>query len=297
MENGIVFIYGMGRSGTSLLTKLLEMCGGILPERLLGPGIGNEKGHWEPLDALKINDEFLFLNKSSWYDPKLDIGINKNNIINEIYETEYIHKIYSFLEKQTRNGVVIIKDPRIAGLGKYWLKALNKTGLSYKFIIPVRHPAEVAASLSKRDGLSKELSALLWLKYNLLAERDTREHSRVFVHYKSILNNFKSQILRINIALGTCFDYKNNLKKIEEYLSSDLCHNRSSDFAISDDRSRIIANCADTLYKNLCDLCKSQTANIDILESIYTNYLSNLSMDTKALDESSEKLRHLLIKA
>ena|SRR5712692_4834194 len=68
-DRQVLFILGMGRSGSSALTRVLSLCGGSLPEPLLGSGPGNPTGHWEPLDALKMNDEFLMRHGSGWWDP------------------------------------------------------------------------------------------------------------------------------------------------------------------------------------------------------------------------------------
>ena len=45
METGnIIFILGMGRSGTSALARLLSLCGGRLPDELLPPNDANPTG-------------------------------------------------------------------------------------------------------------------------------------------------------------------------------------------------------------------------------------------------------------
>src|SRR5215469_8136919 len=67
----LVFVFGMGRSGTSALARALSLCGGVLPATLLGADDGNSKGHWEPLNALHLNEEFLTRHGSTWFDPTL----------------------------------------------------------------------------------------------------------------------------------------------------------------------------------------------------------------------------------
>ena len=47
-----------------------------------------------------------------------------------------------------------------------------------------------------------ELSCALWLKYNLLAERQTRGMRRVFVEYANLLGNWRQEIARISTALS-----------------------------------------------------------------------------------------------
>ena len=44
-----------------------------------------------------------------------------------------------------------------------------------RFVIPVRNPLEVAASLKERNDLSTDQALLLWLRHVLEVERDTRQ--------------------------------------------------------------------------------------------------------------------------
>ena len=64
----LVLVLGMGRSGTSLLTGLLSLCGAGLPDDLLAPDAANTKGYFEPVDVLGINERFLKSLGTSWFD-------------------------------------------------------------------------------------------------------------------------------------------------------------------------------------------------------------------------------------
>lgn len=50
MDNRILIITGMHRSGTSLLTQWLHKCGLHVGDELVGATIGNEDGHFEDVD-------------------------------------------------------------------------------------------------------------------------------------------------------------------------------------------------------------------------------------------------------
>lgn len=67
----LIFVFGMGRSGSSALTRVLSLCGGGLPDELVGATEHNPLGHWEPQRALTINDVFLARHGSNWFDPTL----------------------------------------------------------------------------------------------------------------------------------------------------------------------------------------------------------------------------------
>ena len=177
----IVYVFGMGRSGTSMLTRILSLCGASLPDRLLGQHDGNPKGHWEPLDAHDINNAFLFRHDATWHDPTF--RLQGEVLLSDDDREAYVRDIVSFLEELPSGQIFVIKDPRIPALSDFWFEASHRARFTIKIVVPIRHPDEVAASLAARDGASRELSGVLWLKYNLLAERKSRGFSRVFVEY------------------------------------------------------------------------------------------------------------------
>lgn len=194
-QRQIIFVLGMGRSGTSAITRVLALCGAHLPEPLLGASESNLPGHWEPIDAININNAFLRRYASSWYDPTLRL---QGDIVFSAQEkAAYIERICGFLERSHDGSLLVIKEPRITALAGFWFAAARKTSMTAKIVIPIRHPDQITASLAARDGLSPELSRVLWLKYNLLAERSSRELPRVFVEYENLLSDWRKEIGRI----------------------------------------------------------------------------------------------------
>src|SRR5262245_44807957 len=193
-QNPVILILGKGRSGTSAMAGALALCGCALPERLLGPHSGNPKGHFEPMEGLLLNHEFLMQHGSNYYDPSLRLQTEFE--ISERDKSQYLEGISELL-KAWPDGLLVIKEPRISILVDFWTEALRRIGRPLKVIIMVRAPGEVVASLRARDNTSNELGQLLWLKFNLLVERQTRALPRIFVEYSSLLSDWRRQILRI----------------------------------------------------------------------------------------------------
>lgn len=215
----LIFIFGMGRAGTSALTRVLSLCGASLPRTLLPANEANPRGYWEPLEALKLNDAFLFRYGASWFDPTL--RLQGEIAFSDEERQTYIEQIRIFLEACPNEPLLVIKEPRIAALSDFWFEAARRAGFAIKTIIPIRHPAEVAASLATRDGLSAELSNVLWLKYNLLAERQSRQFPRVFVEYSELLDDWRRQIARISKALSVGLSSSDD-PAIDAFLSHSL---------------------------------------------------------------------------
>ena len=178
------------------MTRVLSLCGARLPEPLLGASESNLTGHWEPIAAININNAFLSRHGASWYDPTLRL---QREIIFPAQEREaFIEQIRAFIERCDAGPLLVIKEPRIAALAEFWFEASRRASMTARVVIPIRHPDQVAASLGARDGISAELSNVLWLKYNFLAERSSRETPRIFVEYLNLLKDWRKEIGRIS---------------------------------------------------------------------------------------------------
>lgn len=58
----VLIIWGMHRSGTSMLASWLRACGLDVGSELLGEGVGNERGHYEDMDFLRLHERILRAN-------------------------------------------------------------------------------------------------------------------------------------------------------------------------------------------------------------------------------------------
>ena len=219
----IVFVFGMGRQGTSALARALSLCGGVLPSTLLGADDGNLKGYWEPQDALHFNDEFLRRHGSTWFDPTL--RFQSEGVVSSAERDAYLAQIKAFLRRLPPAPLHIIKEPRITALSDFWFDAARQTGFNLVAAVPVRHPDEVSASLVARYRMSSELAIALWLKYNLLAERHSRGVPRVFIEYSNFLEDWRAEVSRIEAALSIDLSVRDEAA-IDDFLSPQLQRQR-----------------------------------------------------------------------
>ncbi|WP_374021683.1 sulfotransferase family protein [Mycobacterium sp. HNNTM2301] len=219
-----LFVLGMGRSGTSALTRVISLCGAALPPRLLGADASNPLGLWEPRDAMDINEEILYRRHSGWADPSL--RIHEESASPE-ENAACIKTIAAFFATLPAEPLVVIKEPRISLLFNVWFEAARRAGFDVAIVIAVRHPDEVIKSLATRDRASQELASALWLKYSLLAERQTRGLPRVFVDYANFLKDWRAEIARVSTALAIDFDTRDE-RAIEEFLNPGLRREQSS---------------------------------------------------------------------
>jgi hypothetical protein len=219
----VLFVLGVHRSGTSALTRVLSLCGGALPARLVGANSGNPLGYWEPFASHRLNYTILRRHGSEWFDPTL--RLQEEGVFDADENAACIAEIRAFLSTLPAAPLVVIKDLQITALSGMWFEAARLAGFDVAAVIAVRHPQEVTASLAAFNRASPELASALWLKFNLLAERHTRALPRVFVEYANLLDDWRREIKRISVALGIDLNTRDE-GAIEEFLTPDLHRQR-----------------------------------------------------------------------
>ncbi|OBI46553.1 hypothetical protein A5707_21000 [Mycobacterium kyorinense] len=210
---------GAPRSGTSAVTRVLSLCGAALPTGMAGADRNNPRGYWEPRASLHINNSILHRNGSTTFDTSLHLQDEGGFDAQE--KARCVAEIGSFLSTLPAAPLVVIKDPRITLLSGLWFEAARTAGFDVAAVIPVRHPQEVIASGAAALLTAPDLATALWLKFNLLSERDTRGLPRVFVDYASFLEDWRREIKRISVALAIDLDARDE-GAIEEFLTPDL---------------------------------------------------------------------------
>ena len=63
-----VLVLGMHRSGTSAISRTMNILGCDLPRTLMPRGPGNDLGHWESQAIADYNDTILNRLGSNWID-------------------------------------------------------------------------------------------------------------------------------------------------------------------------------------------------------------------------------------
>lgn len=187
----------------------------------MGADSGNRLGRWEPRAALRLNDIILRHRGSTWYDPSL--RLQEEGAFDSDDEAACTAKIETFFKTLPAAPLVVIKDLHITVLSDMWFEAARLAGFDVAAVVTVRHPQEVIASLEAFTRTPPELASALWLKYNLLAERNTRGVPRVFVENTNLLSNWRQEISRISTVLGIELETRNG-DAVDNFLTPDLRH-------------------------------------------------------------------------
>lgn len=237
-----IFVLGMSRSGTSAVTRVLSLCGGTLPRHVLPSSNSNPSGYWEPMRAKEVNDAFLAAHFSSWSDATLQL---QTESVSMASRQTFIEDIAQLVKSEFAAGqTILLKDPRIATLFPFWRGAMDQLGFSIKIVQVFRHPNDVAASLKVRDRMPAALAQALWLKANLISERDGRCLPRVFISYADVLQDWErvinSCIDALNLRLRITAETRS---EVANFLDKSLCHHETAaDDLIHDTSPGLLVN-------------------------------------------------------
>ena len=195
-----ILVLGMHRSGTSAVTRVLNLLGADLGTRLLPPVANdNERGFWENAAIFEVHERLLADIGRSWCDVR---GLPDGWLESDAASGAQAALTRTLLEEFAASPLWAVKDPRLCWLAPLWLRTLAQCGIEPAILFVVRHPLEVAASLHARDGLSPGRSCLLWTHHLLAAELATRGCVRAVVTYDQILQDWAGTMARVSHTLG-----------------------------------------------------------------------------------------------
>ncbi|MFZ1025407.1 MAG: sulfotransferase [Limnoraphis robusta] len=157
-KSSVLVIAGMHRSGSSLTTSLLQSAGLHIGRKLLGSDRGNEKGHFENVDFLKLHEAILRSQGVSHEGWTLQENIS--------VEEQYVAQAKEIVAKNAVSSIWGWKEPRTTLFLDFWANLLPEAN----FLLIYRNPWDVVDSLYRRRDQTfeqePELAVKFWLHYN-----------------------------------------------------------------------------------------------------------------------------------
>jgi hypothetical protein len=184
----------MHRSGTSLLGEVVHRWGAHAGNdgQLQAGDAWNARGYWEYLPLQGFNDELLAAAGASWMAPPAD----RASVAALAGDMPLRARALKLLADMDRAGPVWFwKDPRLPALLPFWEDVWENP----VFVVPLRHPLDIARSLEKRDRLALPAALLLW-QYSMLAILGSLEGNAapwLFVSYEEMLREPEAQCARV----------------------------------------------------------------------------------------------------
>ncbi|MFZ5709292.1 MAG: glycosyltransferase [Pseudomonadota bacterium] len=161
-----IFVLGMHRSGTSLLTEMLSHFGYRLPVDRDRGSRGNDGGHFEPQAIVGIHERLLLRAGSHW--ARL-APLREADLPPEVWDAAAAEAGAALRRSYGRARRIVLKDPRICLVWPLWARIVAAQGWSPRSVVALRRPAEAAASLDRRDGIAPDVGVAAWCAATLAA--------------------------------------------------------------------------------------------------------------------------------
>jgi len=189
----IICILGMHRSGTSALSRVLNLIGVDLGANDLlttEPVADNPRGYWEHHELTAISDAIIKRYGGCWNEPPLlPSGWETAAALDDLRQRA------QQLIKDQFAAVPLWgwKDPRTCLTLPFWQQLLP----DMRYIICLRNPVDVARSLEHRDNLSPQQSSTLWLTYVSSALNHTEGKPRLVIFYEDLMDDCLGELQRL----------------------------------------------------------------------------------------------------
>jgi hypothetical protein len=190
----------MHRSGTSAVTRSLPLFGCNLGNDLLPAFPDNPKGLFEDNSVLDINNKLLDQLEITWDSLGMAWDHIENSDAISRIRSDAIRMLSRNLE--TFAGLWGFKDPRTCRLLPFWLDVFDAVQCDVSFIVSLRNPASVAASLKTRNNIPAEKSYYLWLQHVIPAVTFTTGFKRIVVDYDNLIEHPHDQLSRLSSFLN-----------------------------------------------------------------------------------------------
>ncbi len=228
----IIAVIGVQRSGTSAITRGLQVLGVNLGEfygqDVVGPD--NEKGYFEDFEISFLDISMLNSIGYTWDNPVLPIfDDNTKQILSSFYPIAA-----NILQRRFESTDLFgFKDPLIVRLLPLWNDIFKDIGAEVSYIIACRNPLSTAKSMQKRDGFDIVKGCYIWLGAVTASLIHTTGYNRIVVDYDELMKDPEKQLRRTAERLDLKFNKESS--EFKEYNDSFLSESlRHTSFGIGD---------------------------------------------------------------
>lgn len=229
MERKFIMVWGMHRSGTSLIARSLQVFGATLGDRLFAGDPGNPTGYFEDKGLMQLDSAMLEELGMAWDS----LASVRENHVQHLIKAGYLEYAANFLEEVGQRGsVVALKDPRMTRLAPFWRRVFHEKSIIPLNVVAYRRPQAVIASLSRRAQASPRpaligeplYAAYLWLGYTLSSLLYTSGFPRVLVKYENFLDHPHENLSLIGERLGLPIHKRELAEFCDSFVDRDLNH-------------------------------------------------------------------------
>jgi len=229
----------------------------------------NPSGYFESQTISDLHDELLRDAGTSWDD----VSSFPNEWLDSPSAAQWRKRMCdAFGDEFGTHPLLVLKDPRICRLVPFWLSVLSDLNVAPHFVLIVRSPLEVAASLARSQQTDFFQALLLWLQHTLEAERETRGYSRSFVSYEALLRDWRGMIARIQQDLGFAFPRSGQPADAEtdSFVTSGLRHHSVSTDELLGRKD--VPDWVKATFEQIVHACDGKPLSTSVLDEVRAQY-------------------------
>jgi len=193
----------MHRSGTSAVARGLAALSVDLGDNFFDVQPDNPTGYWEDKTIVEINQRVLDELGLRWDDVPL---IAQERFQHHRIRLQRLKAVRYLKEKFGSRPLWGFKDPRTIRLLPFWQAALRDSGADDAYVVAIRHPRSVAASLFRRQEITPQKAQRLWLVHMVPFLHELKGKPFVVVDYDLLARAPRSALERIARRLDLPID-------------------------------------------------------------------------------------------
>lgn len=175
-----IVVFGMHRSGTSAMTRLINMMGAWFGGEGASVGFNeyNAKGFWERRDVMSINMQLLGARDCNWFEVTRWPAYDPPAL-----DPRLVQAMKALVLELDAHRPWVMKDPRLCITFPDWREHLEVPVA----VIAARDPLEVARSLEQREGVPISLGMAVWEHYAVHIARNAVALPKAFVSHERLM--------------------------------------------------------------------------------------------------------------
>jgi hypothetical protein len=222
----------MHRSGTSVVARGLRALSVTMGDNLFETQPDNPTGYWEDRAIVEINQRMLEILGLKWDDvsPIANEGFEHYRI--RLLELAALRYFKSAFPTQPLWG---FKDPRAIRLLPFWLRTMRRSDAADAYVVVIRNPRSVAASLFRRQEIDPIKARRLWLVHMIPYLHECFTKPSVVVDYDLLMSEPRRQLERIAQRINLPSPGESSSREIDRFATGFLDENlRHNAFAPND---------------------------------------------------------------